>query len=456
MRVIIVGGSKIAYALIKQISQEGADIIVIDKLESVINNITDVFDCNGYVGNGSSPELLKKAGIESTSLFVALTKSDTTNLLCCSIAKKLGVKRTVAAVRGPEYSVDKAFMVKEMGVDVLVNPDMSAAKEVNKLIRYAGEVEIERFGEGDVSVATVEIGAGSLLADVNIPDVQNRLGVQVLICAIERNGKIITPKGKHSIKAGDKVTMVAIGENMTIVLEKLNVFQKAVKKAAIVGAGKIGCYLAKLLQSQGTKVTMIDNDAHHCRRLLETMPKINVVCGSGTDTALMEQELKGMDACVTMTGRDEENLIISMFAKSIGMERIAAEIDNENYGIMLRKSGINHTFSTRDVAIDAIVRDMRLLVADEDDNDNNVIKWLYNFNEGKVEAVEFELTEEFPLFDVPLKDERFELKPGVLIAVIVRDGVATVPDGNSVLHIGDHVIIVSAEHKISKLTEIFA
>lgn len=456
MRVIIVGASKVAYALMKQISQEDVDIIVIDKQESAINEITDAFDCNGYVGNGSSPKLLLKAGVESTSLLVALTKSDETNILCCSVAKKLGVKRTVAAVRDAEYRADKAFLLEKMGIDLVVNPDMAAAREVNKMIRYAGHVEIERFDDGDVAVATVPIDAGSILADVMLTEVQQRLGEPILICAIDRGGKIITPKGKHQIKAGDKITFVAIGDSMDTILTRLNVLEKVVKKVAVVGAGRVGRYLTNILLAQRIKVTVIEKDAERCREIQEMLPKAHVVCGDGTDAELVEGELKGMDACVTLTGRDEVNLIISTFAKSLGMDRIAAEIDNANYDAMLRRSGINHTFSTQDVAIATIVRDMRLLVAEEDDKDNNVIKWLYNLNGGKVEAMEFELTEEFPKFNIPFKDPKFNLKAGVLIAVIIRDGAAIVPDGNSALQPGDCVIIVSTEHKISKLTEIFA
>lgn len=456
MRVVIVGASKVTFSLVKQIIKDNVDIVVIDKDAKVIDSITDSFDINGYVGNGASAELLKKAGIDAASLFVALTKSDETNILCCNVAKKLGVKRTVAAVRDPEYKSDKPFILKELGVDLLVNPDMSAAEVVAKRIKYAQSVQIKQFESSKVSVATIKLSEDSILSNTSICDFQNILGVQALICAIERDKKMIVPKGKHSILPGDRITVACIGENMNILLSKLGITEEKVKKTVIVGAGKVGYYLADNLLKMGSKVTIVDNNPSRCKRFLEVLPNAEVVCGDGTDTRLMENELKGADACITMTGRDEENLIISMFAKSIGMDRIAAEIDNENFAEMLRRSGINHAFSTQNVAIDAIIKDMRALVADEDDKDNNLIKWFYNLNQGRVEAVEFELTDEFPLIGIPLKDRKFDVKSGVLIAVIIRDGEAIIPNGESALKTGDHVIIVSSEHKISKLTEILA
>lgn len=456
MRVIIVGASKIGYALVKQISKEDVDIVVIDKQEKVIDEITDAFDCNGFVGNGCSVALLKKAGIDSASLFVSLTKSDETNILCCSIAKKLGVKRTVAAVRYPEFKGDKAFLSTEMGVDDYINPDKAAAHEVSKIIRYSREVEIERFGRDDVAIATAKISSDNILVGSLPTQISEKLGVKALICAVNRNGKILYKNSIGSIKEGDMITFVASGSNMDTVLCKLNVLEKVVKNVVIIGAGRIGCYLIRMFERQGVKVTVIDNSFEKCKQLQEEYENVQIICGDGTDTSLIEKVLKGKDALAIMTGQDEENLIISMYAKSMGLEHIVAEIDNISFDTMLKKSGINHTFSTQNVAIGAIIRDMRLLVADEDENDNNVIKWVYNLNDEKVEAAMFELTEDFKKVDIPIGGSKFSVKAGVVIAAIVRDKEVIIPDENSVLHVHDKVIIVSCEHKISKLTDIFA
>lgn len=457
MKVIIVGASKVGHALARHICEEGYDLVVIDRNADCIDAITDVFDCNGYVGNGSSPELLKKAGIDSTTVLVAVTKDDETNILCCSVAKKLGVKRTIAAVRGPEYAEDKDFFSQSMGVDMMINPDKAAANEGNKMIRYAETVELEKFGDGNVHVATVEITKDNVLAGVQMPQVHERLGAQILICAIDRGGKIFTPKGQHDIRIGDKITFAAVGEEMDKALVQFGIIEKILKKAVIVGAGKVGYYLVGILLHQGVNVTLIDMDAEKCRKTLNHYPKANVIQGDGTDSVLMEKELKNADACVACTGNDEENLIISMFAKSFGLDRIAAVIDNYNYEIMLKRSGINHIFSTQDVALIDVIKDARLLAtAGGNENDSNVMKWLYTLNNGRIEAAEFEIGKEFAYLDVPFKEKQFQLKAGILIAVIMRGEEVIVPDGNSCIKEGDHVIVVSAEHKIARLSDIFA
>lgn len=443
------------FALARHICEEGYDLVVIDRDGARVEEITDSFDCNGFVGNGSSPELLRKAGIESATVLVAVTKDDETNILCCSIAKQLGVKRTVAAVRGPEYGKDREFFADRLGVDVLINPDMAAAHEGNKLIRYAGTVEIEKFGDGKVQVATVEITEDSVLADVPMPQVHARLGARILICAIDREGKIFTPKGHHDVRPGDKITFAAIGEEMEKALVQLNIIEKALKKAVIVGGGKVGYYLTGILLEQGVDVTLIDNDLERCRELLEHYPKANVIGGDGTDSELVEKSLKGADACVACTGKDEENLIISMFAKSFGLDRIAAVIDNYDYEVMLKKSGINHVFSTQDVALIDVIKDARLLAtAGQNLNDTNVMERLYTLNNGRVEAAEFEVGSDFALLNFEFKDKQFRLKPGILVAVIIRGKDVMVPGGSSSILEGDHVIIVSAEHRISRLSDI--
>lgn len=454
MRVIIVGDSKVGYALAGHICEEGFDVVIIDKDEERIDHITDAFDCNGYVGNGGSPKLLKKAGIDSAALFIAVTKQDETNIMCCNVAKHLGVKRTIAAVRGPEYGEDRDFFRSNMGVDMLINPEKAAAEEVGKLIKYAGAVEIERFGDGNVNVATVEIRADSPLTDVLMPEVQAKLGAQILVCVIDRGGKMITPKGRHQIKAGDKITFAAVGEEMDKALKQLNILEKVVRKAVIVGGSKLGYYLTKLLLGQGVKVTLVDSDPIRCKDLLQRLPKANVVNANGTDAEFMERELKDADACVAVTGRDEENLIISMFAKSFGLERIAAEIDNGNYEDMLKKSGVDHVFSTQDVGLGGIIKDARLLsIGGEQDH---VIKRLYTLNSGKVEAVEFEVAPDFELLGIEFKNPGFALKQGVLIAVIVRGQESIVPDGSSSLQPGDRIFVVSAEQKIARISDILA
>lgn len=455
MRVMVIGASKVGFALVKQLCREGADVIVIDKDPKKIDAITDAFDCNGYVGNGSNAELLKKSGIDSTSLFIAVTKEDESNLLCCSVAKKLGVKKTVAAVDNPDFDAHDEFF-RDLGIDVFINPHKAAAMEVSRKIHYDSELELEFFDDGAVKIATVQIDADNILAGSSMLEVKEKLGGNVLVCAILRKGKTVPPNGKQQIHAGDRVTFLAVDNDMDTALAAIGISDKVLKKVVIVGGGKIGYYLADILKKQGVKITLIDNKERRCKELSELLPNTDILLGDGTDSEFMEHALKGAHACVSVTGNDEENLVISMFAKSFGLNRIAAEIDNENFEIMLKKSGINHTFSTQNMAIDRIIRSVRTIAIDDNKDDTNNIRKLHYINGGLTESIEFEISGDFPLLHIPFKDPGFKLQPGVLIALIMRNKETIVPDGNSCIIPGDRIIVISSDKKITKIADIFA
>ena len=287
MRVIIVGAGKVGFALARHITREGYDLVVIDRKPEKVDAITDAFDCNGYVGNGCCTELLRKCGIDSASVFVAVTKSDETNILCCSAAKKLGVKRTIAAVRGPEYEKEMSFLTDKLGVDLLINPDRAAAEVGIKMLRYAETVEREMFGNGAVHLSTVEICGNGVLAGVKLPSVQKVLDAKILICAVDRGGRVFTPSGQDEIKAGDKIVFAASEADMEKTLNKLRITERRLKKAVIVGASNVGYYMTGILLRRGIRVTVIDSDEARCRQMLNCFPKADIVNGDGTDSELM-------------------------------------------------------------------------------------------------------------------------------------------------------------------------
>lgn len=456
MRVVIIGCSKVGEALTRIMCDEGHDVVVVDTDSEKIEYITEKYDCNGFVGNGGSPIILSKAGIDSASLLIAVTKYDETNILCCDVAKKLDVKLTIAAIRTPDYKQESRFLREQMGVDVIVNPEKLAAREVNKLIRYPENIVIERFGDGNVNVATVEVKPGSILSDIKMDSLRNQISAKILVCAIERGNKIITPKGDTVIKANDKITVCAVGEELDTFLSQIGIIEKIIKKIVIIGGSKISYYLTDIMLANGVKVKLVDSDEEKCRELLEKFPKAEVICGDGTDSQFLEKTLAGVDACVAATGDDEENLIISLFAKSFGISRISAKIDNRNYVKMLKTSGINHIFSTQDVAVSGVVRNSRAVSVDDALLRGNSIKWMYKLNDGKVEAVEFEVNDNFKCKGMALMDKEFTIKPGVLIAVIIRNHEAFVPGGASTIEVGDRIIVISSEKKLSDIQDILA
>lgn len=453
MRVIIVGASKVGEVVTKYLCNEGHDVVVIDNEAGRINNITDKFDCNGFVGNGTSSELLKKAGIDSAKMLIAVTKNDETNILSCAVAKQLGIERTIAAVRGAEYKNEREF-IKSMGVSSIINPERLAALEIQNMLRYPSGVDIERFGDGNVVVASIDIKKGNMLVDTKLADLNKKVGCDVLICSIKRGSKSISPNGDTVINAGDRITVIAIGENMDNFLNSIGIIEKPIKKVLIIGGGKVGRYLTEIMLESGIKVELIDNNSEVCEQLIEKYPKATILCGDGTDTELLSKQLKGKDGCITVTGSDDINLVISMFAKSCGVERISAEIDNDNYAGMIRKSGVSHIFSTQDISMAGILRNVRD-TSKQDDVDGN-IKWMYTMDDGNVEAVEFEVSDKFKYCGKKLMDKDFKLKDNVLIATIINKDGTSIARGASTIESNDKIIVVSVGTKLSKLSDIYA
>ncbi len=457
MRVLIVGVSKVGESLVKYICKEGHDVVVIDTNEAKIDMITDRYDCNGFVGNGTSVDMLKKAGIDSASLLVAVTKQDEVNILCACVAKKLGIKRTIAAVRNPEYKSEHPFLKTEMGIDTIVNPERLAAGEVSRMLRYPEGVRVEQFGHGDVRVASVPVKPGSILVDVPLAKLREVVDVQVLVCAIERKDKAVVPKGDAVLKEGDKLTVLAIGDAMHEFVEKIGLVEKTIKKVLVIGGSRIGRYLLEEMQEKGISVKLMECNQEKCQMLLSKYPKAHIVCGNALETEVLKKELVGMDACVTTTGNDDENLIISMFAKSFGIDRISAEIDNNNYAKMIRDSGMSHIFSTQDVSIAGVLRNARVLSRDTKEMEiSSSIKWLYTFHEGRIEAAEFQIDKAFKNCGKQLMDPSFKLKNNVLIATISRDNEVMLATGSSTIENGDRIIVVSADKHLVDAVEILA
>lgn len=452
MRVIVVGASKIGETVVENLCSDGHDVVIIDSDASRVDAMTDKYDCNGFAGNGASVELLKKAGIDSSKMLIAVTKSDETNILCCSVAKKLGIAHTIAAVRSPEYNDDHKFIKEQMGVSLIVNPERIAAAQIQRRIKYPDGIEIERFGSGDVYVASITIKKGNILDGLKLCDLKSKVNCDVLVCAIERKNNVISPNGQTVIAHGDKVTVLAVGSVMDDFLAKIAIIEKIIKRILIVGGSKVGYYLAELMLKSGVRVKLLDKNQAKCAELMDKYPKATVLCGDGTDAAVLEKELKDVDACVTVTGNDDVNLIISMFAKSFGIERISAEIDNNNYINMIKSSGVSHVFSTHEVSMAGVIRNARATSSDSSSD----IKWLYTLNDGKVEAALFDVKDDFKYNGKALMSEEVKLKEHVLIATITNKDTTEIAGGSSVINSGDKIIVVSAGKKLAKLSDIYA
>ena len=451
MKIIIVGDGKVGATLVEHLSNEGHDIVVIDRNQKVIEQMVNSFDVMGICGNGASYELQLEAGVGDSDLFIAATSSDELNILSCLMAKKAGTKHTIARVRNPEYLKQIPFFKDELGLSMVVNPEFDAANEIAKVLRFPNAINIETFYRGLVDLVELKIEAGNPLCDMPLTDIFNVFGVKILVCAVQRKNEVVIPRGDFVLKAGDKIHITAPRGVLVSFMKKLKIYKHRTRDIMIIGGGKMGYYLARQLCSTGGyNVKIIENDSERCEKLCEMLPEANIVHGDGTDRAiLLEQGLDGQDAFVALTTIDEENIISAMYASSLGISKTVAKVNRVSYQV-LESIGMDSAFSSKAIAANRIIAYVRAL---ENSGEESSVQTLYKLLGGQVEALEFKINLDFWGVGVPLKD--LKIKSNSLIACIIRNHKVIYPGGNDSIEMGDRIVVVTKRDHISSINEIF-
>lgn len=451
MKIIIVGDGKVGATLVEHLSNEGHDIVVIDRNPKVIEQMVNSFDVMGICGNGASYELQLEAGVGDSDLFIAATSSDELNILSCLMAKKAGTKHTIARVRNPEYLKQIPFFKDELGLSMIVNPEFDAANEIAKVLRFPNAINIETFYRGLVDLVELKIEAGNPLCDMPLTDIFNTFGIRILVCAVQRKNEVVIPRGDFVLKAGDRIHITAPRGVLVSFMKKLKIYKHRTKDIMIIGGGKMGYYLARQLCSTGGyNVKIIENDAERCEKLCEMLPEANIVHADGTDRAiLLEQGLDGQDAFVALTTIDEENIISAMYASSLGISKTVAKVNRVSYQV-LESIGMDSAFSSKAIAANRIIAYVRAL---ENSGEESSVQTLYKLLGGQVEALEFNINSDFSELGIPLKD--IKLKSDTLIACIIRNHKVIFPGGNDCIEKDDNLVVVTKRNHISSINEIF-
>lgn len=450
MNIVIVGDGKVGASLVEHLSQEGHNIVVIDRDSKIVDQMVNNYDVMGIVGNGASYDVQIEAGVPSARLFIAATSSDELNILCCLVAKKVGAHHTVARVRNPEYLKMLPFFKEELGLSMVVNPEYAAANEIAKVLRFPTAINIDTFSRGSVDLAELKIKEDNPLCDMMISDILKEFKTKVLICAVKRNSEIFIPRGDFVLKLGDKIHVTAPRDELVRFMKKLGIYRHRTKNIMIIGGGKMGYYLAnQLSENGGCNVKIIEIDPDRCEELCTLLPKVQIICGDGTDRALLyEQGIEGQDAFVALTTIDEENIISSMYASSIGISKTVAKVNRVSYQV-LESIGMDSAFSSKAIATNRIVGYVRAL----ENSGESSVQTLYKLVDGSVEALEFKITDDFAGLGTPLKD--LNIEPNTLIGSIIRNDNVIFPDGNDTIEIGDSVVVVSQSHRLRSINEIF-
>ncbi|MBR5285743.1 MAG: Trk system potassium transporter TrkA [Clostridia bacterium] len=451
MKMIIVGCGKIGASIISSLVGEGNDVVAVDSSPSVIEEIGNVYDVMCVCGNGADTETLEEAGVSKADLFVAVTSSDELNMLACFVAERMGAKHTIARIRNPEYN-DKSldFLSKQLKLTVSLNPEWMSAKELFNILKMPAAVNIESFSGGNLEMVELRLKQQSLLDGLSLIELRRKYKAQYLICAVQRGDEVYIPDGNFVLKSGDKIGITASGSEIQKLFKMLGLDQKSAKSVMILGASRTAYYLAKRLLNSGNRVIVIDKDERVCRSFAEELPDAVVICGDGTQQELLlEEGLGSVDAFVALTGMDELNILISIFAVSQNVPKVISKVNRNELAIMADKLGLDCIVSPKRTISYVLARYARAL---NNSQSSNSIETLYKLMDESVEALEFNVSKDFKGLKTPLKDMR--LKPNIIIAGIVRGRKAIIPGGMDEIQAGDRVVVIASGNQVIDLDDI--
>lgn len=453
MNIIIAGAGKVGLNVAGHLVAEGHNVTVVDTAQETLDRASNQLDVMCVKGNCASRGALLEAGVHDADMVIAATGFDEINLLCCHCAHGFGVPSTVARVRSAEYAGDLESMKQELGIDMMVNPELATAIEISRLLRFPNAANIDTFARGRVEIVAFHIQAEDFLAGKSLASLSSKIrDLAMLFCAVERGNDVIIPNGSFVLQQGDKVYLAGTPAGVNQFFKLLGRQTHKVRSAFIVGGGRITFYLINILERLGISCKVVEKNEQRCRELAETFPKALIIHGDGTDPELLaEERMEASDAFIALTDRDEDNLIISLCAHQAGITKVVAKSNRQNYASIARSAGVESVVSPKLTTADQILRKVRGIM----NSKGTVMTSLYRIAEGRAEAMEFQVSPATLNLGVPLKDLRQKMKAGILVAVVVRNNQVIIPNGSTSLENGDSVIIVARGSGILDLNDIF-
>ena len=452
MNIIIAGNGKVGVTLARELSEEGHDLTMIDMEKKLVDGTQEQFDVMGVTGNCASMPTLLTAGVEKADLLIAATNADEVNLLCCLTAHGLNPKiHTIARVRNPEYT-DQIYAMRDLfALSLTVNPEKQAATEIGRLMKFPGFLRRDTFAKGMTEIVELRVERGSKLCDVSLIDMYKIVKCQVLVCTVLRDGKAIAPGGNFVLKEGDRIFVTAPTKSLTVLLRNLGIITRKVRNVILCGGDRISRYLAQMLQKEGISVKIIEKDPVRCRDLGEQLPGVEIVQGDcSSKSFLLSEGLGNCDALVALTGMDEMNMIISLYAKSQGVPQVITKLGRNENMELADDLELGSVICPRELCSNNIVRYVRAM-----QKQTGAAVSVHSIADGKAEAVEFLVDNDTQNCGVPLKE--LKLKPGVLVVSITRGKITEIPNGNSSFDVGDTVVVVTTGKEVlHQLGDIFA
>ena len=449
MKIVIIGDGKDGYKLAKQLSSEKYDIILIDNNEEKLRKSIERMDVFCVAGEGGSVEVQQRADVPHADLVIACTSTDECNMLSCLIARRLGARHTIARVRNPIYYKQIDFLKKDLHLSMVVNPELIVAGDITRLLLFPDASKVETFVKGRVELVEFPIHCGKL-EGLSLSELYARFQVQVLVCAVESGETVLIPDGDYILKAGDKLHIAASHQNMEQFFKKIALRKEKIKNAMICGGGRVAYYLASQLCNLGMNVKIIERNRERCEELCELLPQATIINGDATEhDLLIEEGIEKTDAFIALTGMDEENIIMSLFASKQSVSKVIVKINEDRRAMMIDELGLDSIVSAKTATADAILGYVR---ARRNSQCSANVETMYQLLDGRVEALEFIIKSENAYTGVPLKD--LNLKVNNIIACIARGRKIIIPNGDDSIQVGDSVVIITMTKQIRDLDDI--
>lgn len=438
MNIIIIGCGKVGSELAMQLSQEDHDICVIDQNDSRIRKLTESYDIMGIKGNGCNYAVLQEAGIANADLLIAVTESDELNLLACVIAKKVEKCHTIARVRNPVYEAESDLLKRELGISMIINPELWAAQEMFSVLCFPNAIEVDTFSRGQVQMMRFRIPAGSVLDEMRIAEVSQNLNSNLLICSVESKGEVCIPGGDVVLHSGDIITIFSSRRNALDFFHSIKASKNPVKNTMIIGGGNITIYLARMLTRAGIQVKIIEKDSRKCDALCSVLPEATIINGDGSDKEILKEERIGsMDAFVALTDFDEENILLSLFAQKMVDKKVVTKINRLQLNEVIYNLDLDSVIYPKDITTEKILQYVRA----KNNSSGSHIQTLYRINEDRVEVIEFSIKNKSSITNTPLSE--LNLKDNIIVASIIRSGKMILPKGKDMILPGDSIIIAT-------------
>ncbi|MDO4814786.1 MAG: Trk system potassium transporter TrkA [Gemella sp.] len=452
MKAVIVGGGKVGNLLCEELSTSYEEVTLIDTNEKIVKKLIELYDIQGVAGSGANFNILQEAEVDKSDMFIAVTASDEINIISCITAKQMGAKYTIARIRNPEYTQTQEFLKNKLGIDLMINPDYVAAKQISYMLRYPSANRIETFCQNKVKVIEVTIKEESILNGVSLIDSKHIINFPAVVCLVERQGQVIIPRGDYIFQTGDKVHITADDVNIKKfykLLGKKENLDRKISSSLVIGSGRLSHYLIDMLQENNIYVKNIEINSEKAHAMSAAYPNIDVILADGSDRdVLVEEGIETFDSCIALTGFDEENIIISLYAHKLGVQKSIAKINRNSLTQIAEDIGLYSHITPKRMVGDIIAKYSKSLQCRKNTGIENIYKLVNN----QVELIEFKVPHDSKITNIPIKD--LEVLDSVVVALVARGDNMIFPTGFDTIQPGDNVVIVSHKLNLREIDDI--